>query len=370
MARPELSLPSDLTEGGDDKGSGVDVESALDDILGSSDMLVEAGISTHKNADDDDTDNADGNDQPNDESGDEEDEAEGRDNEVPELEETDDDESTGDDDDSDGEGEPGEIDWEFKVPVKVDGEDSEVDLAEVVKGYQTSQHLSKKGRELANERKEFETERTTQMDSLKESAKLLEAQNLGRENQLATEYSDLQAEIKTAKKDGDRHLQDELSDKLEEIQGEYWKARKSREYVAEALATKIKDDEEAKIAIDIKTFNEEIDDYVTDFDKDKATDIREFAISKGIPEEVLSTLIDARIIGAINEFMELDAKVSKGKAKRKAAPKRNPSTNKAKPAIEKKRAAKQVTSKRLQSGEATETDYEDALDSLVGKYFG
>lgn len=362
--QPDTSLPAGLA---DDNGSVPDFDSALDDFIGNSSIMNYANDSTREEYEEDSDDDAEGDDDlADDESGDEEDEAGGDDDAADDDDVGDDDDSTEDDDE-----ESGDIDWTFKVPVKIDGEESEVDLGELVKGYQTSQHLSKKGRELANERKEFEAKRDEEMKQVTETAKLLQAQSQFQEHQLAEQYKELDAEIKAAKKDGDNYKANELKEQLEEVQQEYWKARKTREKIAEAVKKQETKEAEERFAAQVQKFQEEIGDYVPDFNEAKATELREFAISKGIPEEVLGTLADARIIGALNEFMELSKKVSKGSAKRKAAPKRQPtSTKKAKPTAEKKQAKRKETSKRIQSGSATEEDFEASLDDLVGKYFG
>lgn len=370
MTRPELALPADLMSGSDDLNSGTDVDSALDDLLGNSDMLREAGISTRDDDEDADEDNADGDDDlPPDESSDKEDKADGDDDTVPDPDDDgdSDEDSTEEDEEDDGDN---EIDWKFKVPVKVDGEGSEVELDELVKGYQTSQHLSKKGRDLANERKEFEASKKTEMDKLVDTAKVLEAQSTYKETELSKEYSELQNDIKAAKKDGDRYKTDELEDRLKEVQEEYWKARKTREKIAESLKSNDEQVRTKQMEESLARFNEEINDYVPDFNEEKAVKIRDFALSKGISEEVLASLVDAKIIGAINEFMEISEKVSKGSVKRKAAPMRTPSqTKKTKPTSVKQKEARQATSKRIKAGEADESDFDNALDALVGKYF-
>lgn len=373
MTQPNTTLPP---APGDDQVSVPDVDSALDDLLGSSEMLG-FGQSTHEETDDD-ADNADleDDDLEDDESGDEEDEADGEDTAEDEVDDDDDEESTEEDDDEDGEDEEeeeddaDEIDMEFKVPVKIDGEAGEVELGELIKGYQTSQHLSKKGRELADERKAFEAERDEELKKVHETAEVLVAQSQFQENELATRYTELQEEAKAAKKDGDSYRVDEIKDEMEEVQQEYWKARKTREKIADAVTKQAEKKAEEAFAAQVEKFNEEIGDYVPDFNEEKATALREFAISKGIPEEVLTTLADARIIGALNEFMELTQKVTKGSAKRKKAPVRKAApTKKARPTSEKKKAASQKVKKRIQEGTATEEDFEASLDELVGNYF-
>jgi len=369
MAQDENTLPP-MT--GDDNLSLPDIDAALDDILGNSEILSQAaGESTQEEYEDTADDAEDDDDLVDDESGDEEDEADGDESADDEDADGDDEESTEDDDDEDSDDEADEIDWEFTVPVKVDGEESEVDLKELVKGYQTSQHLSKKGRELANERNEFEEAKGVEMNKVAETARLLTAQTMVHETELATEYKELGEGLKAAKKSKDSYEAEQLQEKMEEVQIEYWKARKTRERIAEAVQAQESNSLQAKFAKNVAKFNEEIGDFVPDFNEERATELREFAISKGISEDILATLSDARVIGALNEFMELSKKVSKGSAKRKAAPKRRPtSTKKAKPASVKKKQKSQAVSKRIQEGKATEEDLEQSLDDIVGSYFG
>ena len=372
MAQADNGLPP----GGDDNVSLPDIDAALDGILGDSEILSQAaGIPTQDEYEDDDDDASSDDDLADeDESGDEEENDDGDDAGDEGDDDGDEDDSTeGDDDDEAGDDDENsdEIDWEFKLPVKIDGEESEVDLKELVKGYQTSQHLSKKGRELANERKEFEALRTEEIGKVTQTAKLLQAQSMISENALAEEYKELDAELKAAKKSRDNYKADEIQEKLEDVQKRYWQSRKTRERIAEAVKVQEKSDAEKRFAKQVETFNEEIGDFVPDFNEEKATELREFALSKGIPQEVLQTLADARIIGALNEFMELSKKVSKGSAKRKAAPKRTPTTTKkAKPTAQKKAEKQKAVSKRIASGDATQDDLESALDSLVDGLFG
>lgn len=374
MTQPASALPADLMGGSaDDFNAGNDIDSAFDDILANSEVLGMAEDSTPR-GEEDNVDNAPIDDlDEEDESSDEEDEADEDDASGSDDDEGDDDESTEADDDdepSDDDEDEGEIDYEFNVPIKIDGEDSEVNIGELVKGYQTSQHLSKKGRELADERKDFETKRDEEMNNVQEAAKVLQAQSSIKETDLANEYSELQESLKAAKKDGDRYKTDEIKDQMEDVQSEYWKARKTREKISEAVTAQEEKAETERFEKAMETFNSEIGEYIPDFTAEKATSIREFAISKGIPEEVLSTLADARIIGALNEFMELSTKVQKGSAKRKAAPKRTPSTTKkATPKSVKRKAAQSKSSQRIREGKGDESDLDTALDGLFDKYF-
>ena len=49
-----------------------------------------------------------------------------------------------------------EIDWDYKVPVKIDGEVQHLSLEDLRKGYATDQSLSKKGNKISEQKKELE----------------------------------------------------------------------------------------------------------------------------------------------------------------------------------------------------------------------
>ena len=55
---------------------------------------------------------------------------------------------------------------EFNVMVKIDGEETSVNIQDLVKGYATDQSLSNKGRELSEARKELEAERQGKLEEL------------------------------------------------------------------------------------------------------------------------------------------------------------------------------------------------------------
>jgi hypothetical protein len=57
---------------------------------------------------------------------------------------------------------------------------------------------------------------------------------------------------------------------------------------------------------------------IPDFNEKTATAIREFAISEGIPPEILDTIVDPVIVKFVDDYRRLKQGVSKGTAKRKA----------------------------------------------------
>ena len=59
-----------------------------------------------------------------------------------------------------------DLDLDAKVSVKVDGVEMDVSFGELLKGYQTDAHLSKKGRELGEAQKAADVERTEKLAEL------------------------------------------------------------------------------------------------------------------------------------------------------------------------------------------------------------
>jgi len=77
-----------------------------------------------------------------------------------------------------------EIDMDFSVPVKIDGEQSEVTMAELVANYQTKQSQSKKGDELAEQAKVLEQTREQAEIYARVNAELLNREDTKDQNVL------------------------------------------------------------------------------------------------------------------------------------------------------------------------------------------
>ena len=126
-----------------------DFDALADEVLG-----LEPDNATQEG--DETTEELEGEDPHTDEDADEVDEAE-EDNTSEEEEEEDD--STEATQESESDALDTEIDMDFRVPVKIDGENSEVTMEELVANYQTKQSQSKKGDELAGQAKELQETR-------------------------------------------------------------------------------------------------------------------------------------------------------------------------------------------------------------------
>jgi len=145
-----------------------DFDALADEVLG-----LEPDEATQES--DEATEELEGEDPHTDEDADEVDEAE---EEATEEDEEDEDESEdATQEDSALEAADEEIDMDFKVPVKIDGTESEVTMEELVANYQTKQSQSKKGDELAEQAKVLEQTREQAEIYARVNAELLQRED-------------------------------------------------------------------------------------------------------------------------------------------------------------------------------------------------
>ena len=260
---------------------------------------------------------------------------------------------------------------EFQVSVKIDGEETSVSIQDLVKGYATEQSLSNKGRELGEARKQLEEERAAKLSQLDEmgsaAANLLQAQ----ETAHAKSYHDIEAQIEKARADGDTYEVNELKDKREQVQKHYWEARNKREGLVKATAEQKQQAEQEQFQEQIQNFQEVIPTMIPDFDEKVATSIRDFALERGIAEELLNGIVDPNVVKFIDDFRRLEQGVSKGAAKRKAAPaKKAVPTKKAKPAAKKKADQENMVKARAFKDGATQDDQMAFLRNYASKSLG
>ena len=274
--------------------------------------------------------------------------------------EADDDESTPDTDVLSEE----DIDWEYKVPVKIDGVELHLTLEELRKGYATDQSLSKKGNKISEQRKEFETEQSTKLQELSGMSNLLQEQLQLEENTLAAEFHSVEEKIKTARKEGNTYELSELKDERETAQEAYWGARKKREGIATAVKEKQEFEFSQQQEILAAKFNEDIAILVPSFVED-AEAINQFAIDEGIPQEMMAFINDASVVKFIDDYRKLKAKATTGAVKRKATPKAKSAPIKKGPTRNSKadKASSKVRAKVL-SGSGSEEDQMNFLKKL------
>jgi hypothetical protein len=250
-----------------------------------------------------------------------------------------------------------DIDWEYKVPVTIDGKTEYKTLEEIRKGYSTDQHLSQKGRELGELKKQVEQERQEKLKELVDLGSALHAELTQTETSFAQEYHKLSNEIEKAREDGDTYTARELKEKREEVQEKYWAARNKREAHSQQIAEKFKAQQEESQKALLAKFETDVKVVIPDFNDATAKTIREFALKEGLPEEILNVIYDANIIKFINDYRLLKTAKEKGEAKRKSAPTvKSVPTKKGVPQSQKEKTAVETNRQKVLTGQGTKDD--------------
>lgn len=258
-----------------------------------------------------------------------------------------------------------QIDWEYKIPVKIDGKVEYKTLEEVRKGFATDQHLSQKGRELGEAKKKIDEEGKSHLESLVQLGTVLHEELTAVESKLAKEYAELDAGIKSAKETGDTYTAKELKEKRDDVHERYWETRNKREGTAKAVVEKIQARQAEERQQLLTKFSEEISTEIPEYNEKIAKSIREFALKEGISEGILNQVYDAKIVRILNDYRKLKTAKDTGVVKRKSVP-----TTKSVPA--KKGPTQQAVTKResdelrtkVLSGSGTKGDENAFLKSL------
>jgi hypothetical protein len=267
-----------------------------------------------------------------------------------------------------------DIDWEYKVPVTVDGKTEYLTLEEIRKGFATDRHLSQKGRELGELKKQIEQERTEKLAELVNLGTVLNEELTSYETALATEYHSIKEKMDQARNEGDTYTARELRDELESVQEKYWQAKTKREQQLSQVAVKIQEQQAVEQQKWLSEYESQITTLIPDYSEKVAKSVREFAISEGIPPELLDNVYSAKVVKFIDDYRRLKTAKSAGVAKRKAAPvaKKSVPTKKGTPSAVKEKAQADVVRSRVLSGEADNAEQMAFLKSLssVGKKLG
>ena len=257
---------------------------------------------------------------------------------------------------------------EFDVVVKIDGEETSVSIQDLVKGYTTEQSLSKKGRELGEARKALDEERAEKLGEIEAVSAATQQALLGPENAAAKRFHDFEAQIDKARANGDAYEVNELKDKREQAQKQYWQIRQRREQLIEQTAAATQKAKEEEFQQQLTHFQEVIPEMIPDFNEDTAMQIRDFAVEQGIAEDLLDSVVDPRIVKFIDDYRRLKQGVSKGAAKRKAAPtKKALPAKKAKPAARKSADKEKMVKARAFKDGASSEDQMDFLRQYASK---
>ena len=249
-----------------------------------------------------------------------------------------------------------DLDLDAQVTVKVDGEEMNVSFGDLIKGYQTDQSLSSKGRELGEARKQLDEEREQKLQEITQMSDTMTVM-LGQSEQVfAKQYADLESKIDKARADGDTYEVNELKDKREQVQKKYWDVRNRREQITQAVQEQQQKLAQEQWEAQLKNFDEKIPEMIPDFNDEVAQSIRQFAIDEGINPNLLDEITDPVIVKFVDDYRRLKQGVTKGAAKRKAVPAKRAPVKKAKPVNQKKEEAAKMVKARAFREDASEAD--------------
>jgi len=260
-----------------------------------------------------------------------------------------------------------DLDLDAQVSIKIDGEDVQVSFGDLIKGYSTEQHLSKKGREIGEARKQLEEEYNEKLSGIDAASKASAAILYSQEQAFAKQYHDIETAIEKAREEGDTYEVNELKDKREQAQKQYWNAREQREGLVTKVQAQMQEQEEKLWSDQIKYFDETIPTMIPDFNEDVAMAIREFAIEEGIEPELLDRIADPVIVKFVDDYRRLKQGVTKGQAKRKTVSVKKAPVKKSKPLSKKKQDREQSIRQKALSGNATQTEQMDFLRGLASR---
>ena len=258
-----------------------------------------------------------------------------------------------------------EIDWEYKVPVTVDGKTEYKTLEEIRKGFQTDQHLSQKGRELGELKQQVEKERTEKLQELVTIGAALNEDWTAQEASYVEQYQKLTADIDKARDEGDSYSARELKDKREAVQEAYWKVRNKRESTLESVKKKLIEDQAATNKRLLDEYNANIKTFIPDYNDKVADSVRKFAIKEGISENLLNAIFDPSVVKFINDYRKLKTAKEVGEVKRKeAAPTKSVPLKKGQPVDQKKKAADNSLRNKVFSGNADKAAENEFLKNI------
>lgn len=258
-----------------------------------------------------------------------------------------------------------DIDWEYKVPVTVDGKTEYVTLEEIRKGYSTDKHLSQKGRELGELKKQVEAERTEKLQEIVTLGQVIHEELTAVETNLASQYHKLKADIDKARDEGDTYTARELKEQLENTQEKYWKARTKREEQTKAVVEKIQAQQAEQQQVLLKQYQEKITDLIPDYSDKVAQSVREFAIKEGIPEQMLEGIYSPEVVKFINDYRKLKTAKETGEAKRKAAPAvKSVPSKKGTPQSQRERESVSNNRQKVLTGQGSKQDELDFLKRI------
>jgi len=257
------------------------------------------------------------------------------------------------------------IDWEYKIPVKIDGKVQHLTLEEVRKGYATDQHLSNEGRKLGELKKQVEIERTEKLADLIKIGTALNSDLTATEDALQTQYHKISADIEKARDEGDTYAARELKEKREAVQEDYWKARNGREEKTKLVTEQWQAQQAEQQKSLLEKFNVDIKIAIPDFNEKVAGSVREFALKEGIPEALLNSVYDANVVKLLNDYRKLKNAKDVGAMRRKETPvTKSVPSKKGTPSLQREQQSNQANRNKVLSGQGDKGDELDFLKRI------
>jgi len=280
-------------------------------------------------------------------------------NDEPETEETEE-EPEKDNDDSEEEVEDEEeLDMEYEVPVKVDGKEYTVAMAELIKGYQTAQSSNKKSIEASAQLKEAK--------ALAEEATALKSQNA---ELLAKEVDSDTVQLEAY----DRKIQQLINDDDMFELPKWQEARRNKAKELESKrneATRLKEEADAeKIQAETAALQASKEQAILTLDKDlpgwqdNYEAVVNWAVKDlGFPE--FANVIDPKVIALMYDYKALKDSKKVAVQKRKKAPTKSVKATKPVNKKAKTNEKENELRKKVLSGDATENQTDSFLAGLV-----
>jgi hypothetical protein len=331
-----------------------DFDALADEVLG-----LEPDEATQES--DEATEELEGEDHNTEEDADEVDDAEDDDTEEDEEDEDESEDATQKDSDLDDES---DIDMEFKVPVKIDGEQSEVSMEELVSSYQTKQSQSKKGDEIAEQAKSLAEAKEEAAMFANINAELLKGED-DKDQEVLKNF----AERVDKAFDNDDPEANKLSRQLDKANKEYSSRKANRDSVVQAMGNKIQKQRQEQFGEEIAVFNSEIKNHISDWSEEVALKNRNFALNLGISEQLLNGITDPIVVKVLDEYRRIKEVSEKGQVKRKKASVKRVPTKKVSSSKTKKSNKVEAARKNVSKGRASEKDRAVLFDNVIDDIF-
>lgn len=213
-----------------------------------------------------------------------------------------------------------DIDWNYKIPVKVNGKVEYKTLEEVRNGFVQSTDSTAQAAKAEATRKELAAEREEKLASVTQLGALFFKELMTAEKSIQEDYTEVMKKIQEARQTNDSFALNDLKDKKEVLQERFNALRAKREAAAKAIAAETKKAADDRKSALLSQFQVDIATDLPGFNEELGIKIRDFAIKEGIPEAMLEEVYSAKVVKFINDYRLLKAKQTVGETKRKQTP--------------------------------------------------